>query len=319
MLPSPAGILVIVTIEPVPAGQRAFPPAAAASPTDPLIDVATLAAQLAGDTPPTVLDVRWRLGGPPGQADYLAGHLPGAVFLDLDADLCGPPGVGGRHPLPDPTELTQALRAAGVRQDRPVVVYDGGTADPATRSAPRAWWTLRWAGLSQVRVLDGGFAAWVAAGQPVESGPVAPEPGDVTVTPAGLPVLAAADAAAVAAEGVLLDARAPARYRGETEPIDPVAGHIPGAVNLPLTELWHADGRWRDPDGLRARFGQAGIDPARPVGAYCGSGVTAAGIVLALHRVGRTDAQLYVGSWSHWVTDPQRPVATGPAAAEEGA
>src|SRR5690606_41859788 len=122
MLPSPAGILVIVTIEPVPAGQRAFPPAAAASPTDPLIDVATLAAQLAGDTPPTVLDVRWRLGGPPGQADYLAGHLPGAALLDLDADLCRPPGVGGRHPLPDPTELTQALRAAGGRQDRPAVV-----------------------------------------------------------------------------------------------------------------------------------------------------------------------------------------------------
>lgn len=206
---------------------------------------------------------------------------------------------------------------AGVRQHRPVVVYDAGDADPATRSAPRAWWTLRWAGLPQVRVLDGGYAAWVAAGQPVETGPVSPPPGDVSVTPGGLPVLDAADAAELAASATLLDARAPARYRGESEPVDPVAGHIPGAVNLPVTELWGGDGRWWSPEQLRTRLAQAGIDPSRPVGAYCGSGVTAASTVLALHRAGRPDAALYVGSWSHWITDPQRPVATGPAAPEE--
>lgn len=277
----------------------------------PLVDVATLAASVTGATPPTLLDVRWRLGGPPAADDYAAGHLPGAVFVDLDRELCGAPGQRGRHPLPDPHRLEAVLRAAGVQDDHPVVVYDAGDGQPASQSAARAWWTLRWAGHSRVRVLDGGYAAWVAAGHPVSTVVPDPEPGEVTVRPGHLPVLGAAGAAALAADGVLIDARAPARYRGETEPLDPVAGHIPGAVNLPATEHLAADGGWRTGGQLRARFDELPVDDRVRVGAYCGSGVNAALTVLALHCAGRADAALYVGSWSHWVTDPDRPVASG--------
>jgi thiosulfate/3-mercaptopyruvate sulfurtransferase len=279
---------------------------------DLLVDAAALRVALAGSPPPVVLDVRWRLAAPPGATgrdEYAAGHLPGAVHLDLDTDLCGPPGPGGRHPLPEPAALRAALRRAGVRADRPVVVYDAGDGAPAAR----AWWTLRWAGHPAVRVLDGGFPAWVADGGEVTTEVPDPPPGDVTVTPGGLPTLTAAAAADLPGHGVLIDVRAPARYRGETEPIDPVAGHIPGAVNAPTTG--HADpaGRFRAADELRAAFAAVGVGPDRPVGAYCGSGVTAAHTVLALHLAGRPDAALYVGSWSHWVTDPARPVATGEA------
>jgi len=273
----------------------------------PLVDPATLATSLTGDAAPTVLDVRWRLTGPPGRQDYDAGHLPGAVFLDLDRQLSGPPGPGGRHPLPDPAELQQALRAAGVRTGRPVVAYDGGDGV----AAARAWWTLRWAGHDEVAVLDGGYPAWAAGGYPVTTEVPQPAPGDVTVRPGGLPVLDAAGAAKVAAEGVLLDVRVPARYRGEVEPVDPVAGHIPGAVNLPATEHAGPDGRLRSAEELRERFAAAGVTERVRVGAYCGSGVTAAHTVLALHLAGQPDAELYVGSWSHWLTDPQRPVAVG--------
>jgi thiosulfate/3-mercaptopyruvate sulfurtransferase len=273
-----------------------------------LIDVPELAGAIAGPAAPAVLDVRWRLGGPPGRPDYQAGHVPDAVFLDLDTQLCGPPGRGGRHPLPDPNRLEAVLRTAGVRQGHPVVVYDDGD----SQAAARAWWTLRWAGHAEVRVLDGGYAAWTAAAAPVTRLPPDPVPGDVIVRPGGLPVLDAAGAAALAAGGVLLDVRAPERYRGEAEPIDPVAGHIPGAVNVPSTEHVTAGGHWRPAEEIRARLARAGLDDgATPVGAYCGSGVTAAHTVLALHLAGRTDAALYAGSWSHWIRDPQRPVATG--------
>jgi thiosulfate/3-mercaptopyruvate sulfurtransferase len=275
---------------------------------DLLVDVATLVGELANPAAPTVLDVRWRLTGPPGRTDYTAGHLPGAVFVDLDAELCGTPGVGGRHPLPDPAALQQVLRAAGVRTGHPVVIYDGGDGLAATR----AWWTLRWAGHRQVRVLDGGYPAWGAAGQPVTTESPVPVPGDVTVRPGGLPVLDADAAARLAAgDGVLLDVRAAARYRGETEPIDPVAGHVPGAVNLPATEQVGTDGRLRTAAALRSRFAEAGVEPGVRVGAYCGSGVTAAHTVFALHLAGHPDAALYVGSWSDWLTDRNRPVATG--------
>jgi thiosulfate/3-mercaptopyruvate sulfurtransferase len=273
--------------------------------TDVMVDVAELAATAAT---PTVVDVRWSLTGGPGRAEYAAGHLPGAVFVDLDADLCGRPGQAGRHPLPDPGLLQEVLRAAGVRADRPVVVYDGGDG----LAAARAWWTLRWAGHPDVRVLDGGYPAWVAAGQPVTTERAQPPAGDFTVRPGALPVLDAEGAAELAGNGVLLDVRAAARYRGETEPVDPVAGHIPGAVNLPTTEHVDDRGRLRTADQLRDTFGSAGVRQDVPVGAYCGSGVTAAHTVLALHRAGRADAALYVGSWSEWITDPDRPVAVGP-------
>ncbi|MEV4542628.1 sulfurtransferase [Micromonospora echinaurantiaca] len=275
---------------------------------DLLVEPDRLAAELDRADPPTVLDVRWRLAGPPGRDDYAAGHLPGAVFVDLDTDLCGPPGAAGRHPLPDPAALQAALRAAGVRAGHPVVVYDGGDG----MAAARAWWTLRWAGHREVRLLHGGFPAWLAAGLPTSTEAPAPRPGDVTVRPGELPVLDAGAAARLAAgDGVLLDVRTAPRYRGETEPIDPVAGHVPGAANLPAAEYVGPDGRFPAADALRDRFAAAGVGADRPVGAYCGSGVTAAQAVLALHLAGRPDAALYVGSWSNWVADPARPVATG--------
>jgi thiosulfate/3-mercaptopyruvate sulfurtransferase len=274
-----------------------------------LLDVATLAGDLAADEArrPTVVDVRWRLGGPPGHAEYLTGHVPGAAFLDLDAQLCGPPGPAGRHPLPDPTRLQAALRAVGVRAGHPVVAYDAGDG----QAAARLWWTLRWAGHREVGVLDGGYAAWTAAGQPVREGDEVPAAGDFVVHPGGLPVLDAEGAAELTQKGTLLDGRVGPRYRGETEPIDPVAGHIPGAINLPIAGLCGPDGRLWPPEQLRAVFAEAGVRPDAPAGAYCGSGVAAAQTVLALHAAGRHDAALYVGSWSNWVSDPSRPVATG--------
>ncbi|MBG6067215.1 sulfurtransferase [Micromonospora ureilytica] len=277
---------------------------------EPLVEVSRLVGELDQVDPPTLLDVRWRLVGPPGRDDYLAGHLPGAVFVDLDTALCGVPGAGGRHPLPDPAALQAALRAAGVRAGHPVVVYDGGDG----LAAARAWWTLRWAGHRPVRLLHGGYPAWVAAGRPVSTDAPAPPPGDVVVRPGDLPVLDAGQAAALAAadDAVLLDVRAAPRYRGEVEPIDPVAGHVPGAANLPAGEYVGPDGRFLAAEVLSARFAAAGVTGARAVGAYCGSGVTAAQAVLALHLAGRTDAALYVGSWSNWVADPARPVASGP-------
>jgi thiosulfate/3-mercaptopyruvate sulfurtransferase len=273
-----------------------------------LVDVADLTDELARPLPPTVLDVRWTLTSG-GRSSYDAGHLPGAVFVDLDADLAGPPGAGGRHPLPDPATLQAALRRAGVRAGHPVVVYDAGGGAP-TGAAARAWWVLRWAGLTDVRVLDGGYAAWVAAGGPTTRDEPRPAPGDVAVVPGSLPVVDADGAARVAAGGVLLDARVPARFRGEAEPVDPVAGHIPGAVNQPAAETVDGDGRLRTPARLRAGFADLGVREDRPVAAYCGSGVTASQTVLALAVAG-FDPALYVGSWSQWITDPDRPVATG--------
>ena len=277
----------------------------------PLVDTGALASELAGGAPPVLLDVRWRLGGPPGIDGYRAGHLPGAVFVDLDADLAGPPGAGGRHPLPAAAGFQAAMRRAGVRAGYPVVAYDDGDSTVAAR----AWWTLRYFGHDQVRVLDGGLRAWAAAGQPVTTQAPTVAAGDFTAVPGHLPVLDAAGAAALARSGVLLDARAGERYRGETEPVDPVAGHIPGALSAPTAGNVGADGRFLPPAELRQRFARLGVvlspEPGPAVGAYCGSGVTAAHEVLALALAG-VQAALYVGSWSGWTADPARPVATGP-------
>jgi thiosulfate/3-mercaptopyruvate sulfurtransferase len=410
--------------------------------TSPLVSTTDLAASLSGAEPPVLLDVRWRLGGPPGREDYERGHLPGAVFLDLDVELAAPPGPGGRHPLPAPDDLQRVLRAAGVRDGAPVVVYDADNGSIAAR----AWWLLRWAGHDDVRVLDGGYAAWQVDGGPVTTDVPTPEPGNVTVRPGHMPVVDADGAAELARTGVLLDARAPERYRGDVEPIDPKAGHVPGARNAPFAAHTGEDGRWRTPEELAEHFAKVGlpakgeasgragakpvsmeraaveevavqgaaveraavervaveragvqratvegvavqgaaveraagegrdIAPARRgaggqeqrhvrqsprgltppfdvdidididvagagagagamaggrggggadeedltgerVGAYCGSGVTATSVVLALEVAGITSvkvpAALYAGSWSNWTADPGRPVATG--------
>ncbi|HEY3709504.1 MAG TPA: sulfurtransferase [Amycolatopsis sp.] len=273
----------------------------------PLITTAELAALPAAERP-AVLDVRWRLGGPPGAESYRDGHLPGAVFVDLDTVLASSPGEGGRHPLPDPADLQRELRKAGVRTGRSVVVYD----DADGSVAARAWWLLRWAGHQDVAVLDGGYTAWITDGGAVTAEVPVPEPGDIEVVPGGMPVLSADEAAALARAGVLFDARARARYAGETEPVDPRAGHIPGAVNAPSAEHVGADGRWRTPADLAERFAALGLRDDAPAGAYCGSGVTASSVVLALEVAGRAaPAALYAGSWSHWSRDPERPAATG--------
>jgi thiosulfate/3-mercaptopyruvate sulfurtransferase len=253
-----------------------------------------------------VLDIRWRLGAPPYLDDYRESHIPGAVFVTLDAELSGPAGAGGRHPLRDPAVLQGTLRRAGICEGDRVVVHDLG--DGA--AAARAWWVLRWAGIADVAVLDGGWAAWLASGGGVTADPSRPAPGDVVVRPGGMPVLDADAAARLARAGLLLDVRAGERYRGEREAIDPVAGHVPGAVNAPTTDNSRSDGRLRPAAELRDRFGALGADGRLPVGVYCGSGVTAAHTVLALAVAG-VPAALYVGSWSQWITDPARPVATG--------
>ncbi|MGK8553401.1 sulfurtransferase [Nocardia amamiensis] len=250
-----------------------------------------------------LLDVRWALGDPDGPQHYLDGHIPGAVFVDLETELASPPSPArGRHPLPDPAQLEKCARSWGLCDGDPVVVYDatGGMA------AARAWWLLRWAGVADVRILDGGLPAWTGAGGPIATGAEAdPEPGDVELSPGRLPVIDA-DAAA-RWQGVLLDARAGERYRGEVEPIDPRAGHIPGALSAPTAENLDADGRFRTADELRDRFAGFG---SGPVAVYCGSGVTAAHQIAALAVAG-VEAALYPGSWSQWSNDPKRPVATG--------
>ncbi|MFI9213736.1 sulfurtransferase [Streptomyces sp. NPDC053253] len=270
----------------------------------PIISASELQSESAGARPPVLLDVRWTLAGPPGRPAYEAGHLPGAVYVDLDADLAGPPGSGGRHPLPDVAAFGAAMRRAGVSAGRPVVVYDGGLG----WGAARAWWLLRWTGHPDVRVLDGGLAAWT--GELSEKTPE-PEPGDFRPEPGALGLLDADGAAELARAGLLLDARAAERYRGDVEPIDRVGGHIPGAVSAPTTENVDTDGRFLGADALRDRFTALGAAGDTPVAVYCGSGVSGAHEVLALEIAG-IPAALYAGSWSEWSGDPARPVATGP-------
>lgn len=252
-----------------------------------------------------VLDVQYSLGGD-GPALYAATHLPGAPHLDLDAVLAGPPGAGGRHPLPDPDVLQAGLRAVGVRQGETIVVYDQQT----SLASARAWWILRWAGLTDVRVLDGGLAAWQAAGLDVTTAVPTIELGDATVSAGSVPVLDAAGAARVARDGILLDSRAGERFRGETEPIDAVAGHIPDARNAPMADQLGSDGRFLAAAELRDYFRGRGVDEGLEIGTSCGSGVTAAHTALALHVAG-FEAAPYIGSWSHWITDPKRSIETG--------
>jgi thiosulfate/3-mercaptopyruvate sulfurtransferase len=273
---------------------------------DPLITAADLAELVERGAPLVVLDVRWRLLGPPASVDYEQGHLPGAVFVDLDTDLAGLPGEHGRHPLPSRESFEMAMRRCGVTDAVPVVCYDVRDAT----SAARAWWLLRYYGHRNVRVLDGGFDAWLAAGGPTSTDVPVPATGDFTATSGGMPLLDADRALQVATDGTLLDARSPERFRGEAEPIDLVAGHIPGAVSAPNSGNVNADGTLLPRDELQARFTRLGIADGDPVGAYCGSGVTATQHVLALEVAG-IEAALYADSWSGWITDPKRPVTTG--------
>lgn len=273
-----------------------------------LIAPAALATALRSATPPVVLDVRWRLDRPDGREDHAAGHIPGAVYVDLDHELAahGAPATAGRHPLPSTDDLQAAARRWGIRGGDAVVVAD----DLNGMSAARAWWLLRAAGLTDVRILDGGLSAWRAAGLPIEEGLVEPVPGDVVLASGALPTVELDEVAAVAESGVLIDARAGERYRGEVEPIDPRAGHIPGAVNRPTTQNVVPGTGFKPAAELRAQFEALGVRADAPTAVYCGSGVTAAHQIAALTIAG-FDAALFPGSWSQWSNHPDRPVATG--------
>ncbi|MFE7128256.1 sulfurtransferase [Streptomyces sp. NPDC057617] len=269
-----------------------------------IITAAELQGESAGPRPPVLLDVRWQLGGPPGRPAYEAGHLPGAVYVDLDTELAGPPGAGGRHPLPEVADFGAVMRQAGVSQDRPVVVYDGGQG----WAAARAWWLLRWTGHSDVRVLDGGLAAWTG---PLSTEVPHPAEGDFSPVPGSLPLLDADGAAALARSGLLLDARAAERYRGDVEPVDRIGGHIPGALSAPTMVNVAENGTFLPAADLATRFTALGATAGTEVGVYCGSGVSGAHEVLALEIAG-IPAALYAGSWSEWSADETRPVAKGP-------
>jgi thiosulfate/3-mercaptopyruvate sulfurtransferase len=253
-----------------------------------------------------VLDVRWQLGNPNTFAEYQAGHIPGAVFVNLDTQLAAPPTLAaGRHPLPDPAEFQRAVREWGVNDGDTVVAYDGA----GNMSSARLWWLLKDVGFADVRLLDGALPAWEAAGLPLETGVVEPEAGSAVLgEPGQLPAIGIDQAAEFPQQGALLDARAKERYLGLTEPIDSRAGHIPGARSAPTGDNLTADGRFRSPEELASRFAALGVDSSAPVATYCGSGVTAAHQVFALARAGFA-AALYPGSWSAWsATD--RPLET---------
>jgi thiosulfate/3-mercaptopyruvate sulfurtransferase len=267
---------------------------------DVLITAKELAQRLTAGEPLTILDVRWQLTEPDGRAAYEQGHIHGAVYVSLEDELSDHTVTGrGRHPLPSGRALEAAARRWGIRQGVPVVVYD----DWNRAGSARAWWVLGAAGIPDVRILDGGLAAWTGE---LETGSVTPEPGDVTVPHQDLyrgarSTLTAEQAAVVS---TLLDARAPERYRGDVEPMDPVAGHIAGARNVPSTGVLSAEGTFLPEGDL------IGLSEAGTIGVYCGSGVTASVVVAALAASG-VESALYPGSWSEWCSDPTRPVARG--------
>lgn len=262
---------------------------------------------------PVVVDVRWQLGQGTGanRADYLAGHIPGAAFLDLETGLAGKPASkgGGRHPMPSLTAATEAFRAVGVSDERPVVLYD----DASSIAAARAWWLLVYYGKDNVHVLDGGYAAWQAAGLEVQAGPVQAERGDIVLTPGARRLLDAEEVEHYLDRHQVVDARPAERFRGAKEPVDPVAGHIPGALSLPTLRTVDEQGRFLPSDDLELLLTAAGVQPDRRTAIYCGSGVQACHLALAIEIAehGHFDPAVYMGSWSDWISDPDRPVATG--------
>lgn len=267
------------------------------------ISVPELEELLADEHPVHLLDVRWRLGSDDGYERYSQGHLPGAVYVDLDTMLAGQgPATAGRHPLPTEENFTKVMQLWGLRAAEPVVVYD----DSAGLSAARAWWLLRYASHQPVYILDGGYEAWVEAGQNVQAGDVIPQPGDATAVFGGLPAVAMED---VLDQPLLLDARAAERYTGDHEPMDPRAGHIPGARNLPASTLLE-DGRLVSDEVILELLESGGHRYGQATTAYCGSGVTAAFLVAAAAHAGVT-LSLYPGSFSQWSQHPELEVETG--------
>lgn len=275
-----------------------------------LVDTATLAAHLT-DPAVAVVDCRFELARPDaGEAAYAAGHIPGAAYAHLDRDLSGPKtGSNGRHPLPAPAVLAATFGRLGIDASTQVIAYDQDNG----MYASRLWWLLRWMGHDAVAVLDGGLAAWIADGHAVTAGIEAHTARAFSGTPNPAFIVDAETVGALAASGAarVIDARAPERYRGEVEPLDPVAGHIPGAVNYNFVRNLE-NGRFRPAGALRAEFEAlvSGVAFDQVV-SYCGSGVTGCHNLLALEHAGLYGARLYPGSWSEWVSDPSRPVEKG--------
>jgi thiosulfate/3-mercaptopyruvate sulfurtransferase len=277
----------------------------------PLVDVDTVARHI-GDSDWVVVDCRFTLTDPSaGRAAYDRGHVVGARYAHLDDDLAQRPRPHeGRHPLPDPQQFAETLGRWGIDGSTTVVAYD----EASGAIAARLWWLLRWLGHRRCAVLDGGFAAWVAAGQPVEQTAPSFAPRHYEPRrPNDAAVVATQDVAARQAAGdLLVDARAAPRYRGEQETIDPKAGHVPGARNRPFSANVTAAGMFRPPAELRAELAQliGGSDASRVI-AMCGSGVTACHLLLALEVAGLAGGRLYAGSWSEWIRDPARPISVG--------
>ncbi|WOF23199.1 sulfurtransferase [Microbacterium betulae] len=276
-----------------------------------LISPDELHARLADGAPVTLLDVRWRLDLPEGRPEYVSGHLPGAVYVDLEAELSrrGHP-EDGRHPLPLHADLQRAVTRWGVDEGDLVVVYD----DNDSVAAARAWWLLRRSGL-HVCVLDGGLRGWIAAGHLLRAGDVAPRAGTAALREEDPGDLSIEEAAAFPTQGVLIDVRTPERYRGTSAGYDPAAGHIPGAVNLPAVTHIAADGRLRDGEEVRRAFARVGATEDTPIALYCASGIASAHSALALAVAG-LDAKVFSGSWSRWTQSAGRPVAVGASPAE---
>lgn len=273
-------------------------------PFGPLIDSDWLAQHL-DDPDLRILDFRWYLDGRSGRAAHEAGHIPGAVFVDLDGDVTGHRPGAGRHPLPEREAFERAMRAAGVGRDDRVVVYD----DQGAFVSARMWWMLRYFGHGAVAVLDGGLQAWPG---PLATGPVEPPPGDFVAAPPHEEMkLDFEEVRALPSDVALLDARAPERFRGEVEPVDPRPGHIPGARSAHFRGNLREDLRFRSPEELRRRFDELGAADGSRVVAYCGSGVSACNNLLAMELAGLTGARLYPGSWSDWSSRPGVPIAAG--------
>ncbi|MGR0159561.1 sulfurtransferase [Paenarthrobacter nitroguajacolicus] len=278
-----------------------------------LISATELHQRLKAGRRTVVLDVRWVLGRTDGNLEYLAAHLPGAVFVDLPTELADHAQAGqGRHPLPTRERFQESARRWGINDGDTVVAYDNS----GSMAAARVWWMLRNAGLDSVYLLDGGLTAWRAAGYPVESGEVTPDVGNVMLAEGSMPVITELEAGQWHRKGVLLDARAGERYRGEVEPIDPRAGHIPGAVSAPTTGNVRTDGTFLPAEELRQRFAELGLDQSSNLAVYCGSGVTASHEIAALEIAGYR-AALYPGSFSQWSNNDANDVAVGSAPIEE--
>ena len=271
-----------------------------------LIHPNELAAELNTERPVRVLDVRWRLDTPEGRPAYVAGHLPGAVYVDLESDLAvrGYP-EGGRYPLPSVGRLAESARGWGINDGDLVVAYD----DNDAVAAARAWWLLRRRGVD-IRVLDGGIRAWVAEGLPLEVGDRVSEPGTVRLVDVDPGVATIDDAARAPIDGYLVDVRAPEHYRGLTPGLDPASGHIPGAVNIPTVVHISPDGTLKSPDEIRFTIEAAGVDIDREITLYCGAGIASTHSALAFAHAG-VETRIYAGSWSHWSRSPERPVAVG--------